>query len=155
MVVTVSLILGLGESFSLGQAPQPAAPAAPAAGAGGSLNMEQEVESLYNEAFNLFQEGKFQEAIAKITTLKGKVSRPFEKVVFVEGACYFNMNDFPKAITALELYVTTFPDGESLNSVRMALGRAYLGNKEPCRLMVPMDGMFQTISGSILKATTT
>jgi tetratricopeptide (TPR) repeat protein len=131
LVMTLSLMLGLGVNFSLGQAPQPAAPAAPADGSGGSLNMEQEVESLYNEAFNLFQEGKYQEAIAKITTLKGKVSRPFEKVVFVEGACYFNMNDFPKAITALELYVATFPDGESLNSVRMALGRAYLGNKEP------------------------
>lgn len=93
--------------------------------------MEQEVESLYKEAFNLFQDSKFQEALSKINTIKEKVSRPFEKVVFVEGACYFNLNDFPKAITTLELYVSTFPDGESFNPVRMALGRAYLANKEP------------------------
>lgn len=114
------------------QAPQPpAAPAAPASDPAGALNMEQEVESLYKEAFNLFQDSKFQEALSKINTIKEKVSRPFEKVVFVEGACYFNLNDFPKAITALELYVTTFPEGESFNPVRMALGRAYLANKEP------------------------
>lgn len=93
--------------------------------------MEQEVESLYKEAFNLFQDSKFQEALSKINTIKEKVSRPFEKVVFVEGACYFNLNDFPKAITTLELYVSTFPEGESFNPVRMALGRAYLANKEP------------------------
>ena len=31
----------------------------------------------------------------------------------------------------------------------------YEGSKEPCTLMVPMGGMSQTISGSILKATTT
>lgn len=93
--------------------------------------MEQEVESLYKEAFNLFQDSKFQEALSKINTIKEKVSRPFEKVVFVEGACYFNLNDFPKAITTLELYVSTFPEGESYNPVRMALGRAYLANKEP------------------------
>jgi len=111
------------------QAPQP--PAAPASDPAGALNMEQEVESLYKEAFNLFQDSKFQEALSKINTIKEKVSRPFEKVVFVEGACYFNLNDFPKAITALELYVTTFPEGESFNPVRMALGRAYLANKEP------------------------
>ncbi len=89
------------------------------------------MESLYKEAFNLFQDSKFQEALSKINTIKEKVSRPFEKVVFVEGACYFNLNDFPKAITTLELYVSTFPDGESFNPVRMALGRAYLANKEP------------------------
>lgn len=111
------------------QAPQP--PPTPAPDSAGALNMEQEVESLYKEAFNLFQDSKFQEALSKINTIKEKVSRPFEKVVFVEGACYFNLNDFPKAITALELYVSTFPEGESFNPVRMALGRAYLANKEP------------------------
>jgi tetratricopeptide (TPR) repeat protein len=117
---------------SQAQAPAPKGAAAPAqTNAAGALNMEQEVESLYKEAFNLFQEGKYPEALSKITTIKQKVPRPFEKVVFVEGACYFNLNDFPKAITALELYVTTFPEGESLNPVRMALGRAYIGNKEP------------------------
>jgi tetratricopeptide (TPR) repeat protein len=126
----LSLMAGAGGTSVWAQAPQPAPAPAPAAAAG-SLNMEQEVESLYNEAFNLFQEGKYQEAIAKITTLKGKVSKPFEKVEFVEGASYFNLNDFPKAIKSLEFYLTTFPDGESLNSVRMALGRAYLSNKEP------------------------
>ena len=89
------------------------------------------MESLYKEAFNLFQEAKYQDALAKIEAIKAKVNRPFEKVVFVEGACYFNMNDFPKAIAALELYVSSFPEGESFNPVRMALGRAYIANKEP------------------------
>lgn len=123
------LVLMSGGERADAQAPQPA-PAAPAAAAG-ALNLEQEMEALYNEAYNQFQDGKYQEALSKINTIKEKVSRPFEKVVFVEGACYFNLNDFPKAIAALELYVSTFPEGESLNPVRMALGRAYIGNKEP------------------------
>jgi tetratricopeptide (TPR) repeat protein len=125
----MAFLLPVLASSALAQAPKP--PPAPTPEAAGALNMEQEVESLYKEAFNLFQDSKFQEALSKINTIKEKVSRPFEKVVFVEGACYFNLNDFPKAITTLELYVSTFPDGESFNPVRMALGRAYLANKEP------------------------
>ena len=99
---------------------------APAADPGASLNLEQETEALYKDAFNHFQEAKYQEALAKIKQIKDKVSRPFEKVVFVEGACYFNLNDYANAIASLELYVEKFPDGESFNPVRMALGRAYI-----------------------------
>ncbi len=127
----MAFLLPVLASSALAQAPKPPPAPAPTPEAAGALNMEQEVESLYKEAFNLFQDSKFQEALSKINTIKEKVSRPFEKVVFVEGACYFNLNDFPKAITTLELYVSTFPDGESFNPVRMALGRAYLANKEP------------------------
>lgn len=127
----LAFLLPVFASSALAQAPKPPPAPAPTPEAAGALNMEQEVESLYKEAFNLFQDSKFQEALSKINTIKEKVSRPFEKVVFVEGACYFNLNDFPKAITTLELYVSTFPDGESFNPVRMALGRAYLANKEP------------------------
>lgn len=104
---------------------QDAAPAAPAA-----LNLEQETESLYNAAATLFQEGKYQEALSKINQIKEKVSRPYEKVVFVEGACFFNLNNYPKAIETLELYLTTFPDGENFNQVRMALARSYLADKQ-------------------------
>lgn len=122
----VLAVSGMEHAVAQAPAPAPAEPTAPSA-----LNMEQEVESLYTEAFNQFQDGKYQEALSKINTIKEKVSRPFEKVVFVEGACYFNLNDFPKAISALELYIEKFPDGESLNPVRMALGRSYIANKEP------------------------
>ena len=37
----------------------------------------------------------------------------------------------------------------------MGAAPLYEGSKDPCTLIVPMGGMFQTISGSILKATTT
>ena len=106
----------------MAQQPAPAAPAA--------LNLEQETESLYNAAATMFQEGQFQEALSKINQIKEKVSRPYEKVVFVEGACYFNLNNYPKAIETLELYLEKFPDGENFNQVRMALARSYLADKQ-------------------------
>ncbi len=115
------LLLPLVEVGLRAQAPA----TAPAA-----LNIEQETEALYNEAATLFQDGKFQEALSKINQIKEKVTRPFEKVVFVEGACFFNLNNFPKAIETLELYVEKFPDGENFNQVRMALGRSYLADKQ-------------------------
>lgn len=125
-VVLGVLLFGLAAETSRAQAPtETPAPASSAA-----LNIEQEMEALYTEAYSLFQDGKFQEALAKVSQIKEKVTRPIEKIVFVEGACYFNLNDFPKAIETLELYVEKFPDGDSFNPVRMALGRAYLADKQ-------------------------
>ncbi len=95
-----------------------------------ALNVQEEMEALYAEAASLFHEGKYQEALSKINQIKEKLNRPFDKVVFIEGASYFNLNNFPKAIEALELYVEKFPDGENFDAVRMALGRAYLADKQ-------------------------
>lgn len=79
------------------------------------------------EALRLFQEAKYQEALSKIDQVKKNLNnKPFPQVLFVEGASYFNLNEYDKAITALEEYLKSFADGEYVNQVRMALGRSYI-----------------------------
>jgi tetratricopeptide (TPR) repeat protein len=127
-----ALILASGTSLVLSQTP--AAPGAPAAAgtptapaAGGALNIQQETEALMNAALGLFQEAKYQEALSKITEVEKNLSgKPFPQVLFVKGASYFNLNDYPNAITSLEAYQSNFADGEYINPVKMALGRSYI-----------------------------
>ena len=84
-----------------------------------------------NAALGMFQEGKYQEALSKITEVEKNLSgKPFPQVLFVKGASYFNLNDYPNAITALEAYQTNFADGEYINPVKMALGRSYINKGE-------------------------
>ena len=59
----MAFLLPVFASSALAQAPKPPPAPAPTPEAAGALNMEQEVESLYKEAFNLFQDSKFQEAL--------------------------------------------------------------------------------------------
>jgi tetratricopeptide (TPR) repeat protein len=120
------LIVGLGiVILSLGilGAQAPADPAAP-------LNMAEEVEALYKEAFNQFSDAQFQVALSKLSAIKEKMNRPPENVLFLEGACYFNLNDYAKAIESFKAYEERFPDGENLQSVRMAMGRAYISSDQ-------------------------
>lgn len=112
----------------------PAAPGAPAAApaAPGALNKQEETEALMNAALSLFQEAKYQEALSKVAEVKKNLNnKPFPQILFVEGASYFNLNDYPNAITALEAYQTNFADGEYINPVRLALGRSYINKGEP------------------------
>lgn len=83
-------------------------------------------------ALTMFQEAKYSEALSKIEQVKQKLGgKPFPQVLFIEGASYFNLNEYPKAITALEEYAKNFPEGEFINPVRMALGRSYINKGEP------------------------
>ncbi len=114
----------------LGQLPARSqdAPAAPA----GALNIQQETEALMNEALRLFGEAKYAEALAKIEQVKKNVSgKPFPQVLFVEGASFFNQNEYDKAIGPLEEYVKNFAEGEFINPVRLALGRCYINKGDP------------------------
>lgn len=116
--------------FSQAPAPAPApAPAAPAAP--GALNIQQETEALVNAASALFAEAKYQEALAKLAIAKKNLNnKPFEGILFTEGACHYNLNDYPKAIESLEAYAKEFPQGAAIIDVRMALGRSYIANKQ-------------------------
>lgn len=110
----------------------PTKPAAPAPLAGGALSKQEETDALMAAGLALFQEGKYPEALSKIDQVKKNLGgKPFPQVLFVEGASYFNMNDYPKAIVALEEYVKNFADGEHIHLVRMALGRSYINKGEP------------------------
>lgn len=131
-----SAVLALAlSSPAFSQAP-PAAPAAPAAAPGatagtGSLNIQQETEALVNAASALFAEAKYQEALAKLEQAKKNLNnKPFEGIMFIEGAAHYNMNNYPKAIETLEGYVKEFPTGAAIIDVRMALGRSYIASKQ-------------------------
>ena len=116
------------------QAPPPAPPAAPGtppAAVPGALNIQQETEALINAATALFAEAKYQEALAKLAVAKKNLNnKPFEGILFTEGACHYNLNDYPKAIESLEAYVKEFPQGSAIIDVRMALGRSYIASKQ-------------------------
>jgi tetratricopeptide (TPR) repeat protein len=103
-----------------------AAPAVP-----GALNIQQETEALISAAGALFSEAKYQEALSKLAVAKKNLNnKPFESILFIEGACHFNLNDYPKAIESLGAYVKDFPQGSAIVDVRMALGRSYIASKE-------------------------
>ncbi len=108
----------------------PAAPGTPAA-APATLNIQQETEGLIKAAETAFMEAKYQEALAKIVEAKKKVNnKPFEGMLFLEGACHYNLQDYAKAIETLEAFKKEFPTGAAITDVRMALGRSYIATKE-------------------------
>jgi len=114
-----------------GQPAAPGAPATPAPAAPADLNMEAQAQRLQTEAFAAFGEGKFDEALGKAAEIRKLVNdKPFPQILYLEGACYFNKNDYAKAAEVLQKYVDTFPDGEAIVDVRMALGRAYVQKGE-------------------------
>jgi hypothetical protein len=112
--------------FSQAPPPAPGAPAAPA-----GLNIQQETEALVNAAGTLFAEAKYQEALSKLAVAKKNLNnKPFEGIMFIEGACHFNLQDYPKAIETLEAFIKEFPTGAAIIDVRMALGRSYIASKQ-------------------------
>ena len=119
-------------NMASGQAPAtpPAAPATPAA-APADLNMEAQAARLQTEAFAAFTEGKFTDALAKAAEIRKLVNdKPFPQILYLEGACYFNMNDHVKAAETLQSYIDRFPDGEAIVDVKMALGRSLIQKGE-------------------------
>lgn len=111
---------------------QPAAPAAPAAGAP-ALNLEQEMEALFNDSQAAFTQGKFDVALQKIGAIHTKTNnKDYEMVMFLEGACHFNLKAYDKAVTFFEDFIKKFPESNSINDAKMAIGESYLlaGNPE-------------------------
>ena len=93
--------------------------------------MEAQAQRLQTEAFAAFGEGKFDDALAKAAEIRKLVNdKPFAQILYLEGACYFNKNDYAKAAETLQQYVDKFPDGEAIIDVRMALGRSYIQKGE-------------------------
>jgi len=139
-IFCVALVLAVSTPGFTQAPPAPGAPAAPgtppaAPGAPGAapaaLNIQQETEALVNAAGGLFAEAKYQEALAKLDQAKKNLNnKPFEGIMFIEGACHYNMNNYAKAIETLEAFVKEFPQGAAITDVRMALGRSYIASKQ-------------------------
>jgi len=128
---TLSLLAltSLVSTAILAQAPPPVAPAAPAAppAAAAPLNLQEEVEGLYKDAADAFNQGKFDVALQKLAALHTKTeNKDYEQVMFLEGAAHYNLEQYDKAIELLQKFVTTFPQSDVLNDAKMSLGRAHL-----------------------------
>ena len=124
---TLSLIATgfLAASSVLAQAPAPPAPA-PAA-PGGALNPEQEMEQMFNDAQSSFNKGQYDVALQKLGAFHAKTNnKEFPQILFLEGACHFNLKQFDKAASFFEQFVTKFPTEGAMNDALMALGESYL-----------------------------
>jgi tetratricopeptide (TPR) repeat protein len=128
----LSITLG---GLAIAQAPKPADPAAPTDPApaedkpkidAATPDLQSAVDKAYTDGYGLLQEGKFKEALEKVEFIKSKVTRPFPDVLFMEGACQFNLNAYDKAAAAFEAYVKDFATNANINQVKMGLGRSYL-----------------------------
>ncbi|MFZ4765177.1 MAG: tetratricopeptide repeat protein [Roseimicrobium sp.] len=107
----------------LAQAPAPA----PTPAAAPALNLEQEMETLFADAQSAFTQGKFDVALQKIGAIHTKTSnKDYEMVMFLEGACHFNLKAYDKAVTFFEDFIKKFPESGSINDAKMAVGEAYL-----------------------------
>ena len=106
-------------------APAPATPAKPGIDAA-SPDLQTAVTKAYEEGFGLMQDGKFKEALEKVDFIKSKMNKPFPPVIFMEGACWFNLGDFAKSAAAFENYLKVYPSEKDVNAVKMGLGRTYL-----------------------------
>lgn len=135
---TLSIIafIALPAAFLHGQAVPPATPAAPAAPAAapaatGALNLEGEMQVLFDDAQKSFTQGLFDVALQKIGAIHTKTSnKDFEMVMFLEAACHYNLKQYPKAIEFFSKFIATFPQSPSINDAKLNLGQAYLDNNE-------------------------
>jgi tetratricopeptide (TPR) repeat protein len=97
------------------------------------LNLEEEMMALFNDAHSAFNQGKFDVALQKIGAIHTKTNnKDYEMVMFLEGACNFNLKAYDKAVSFFEDFLKKFPESASINEAKMAIGESYLlaGNPE-------------------------
>lgn len=82
---------------------------------------------LFADAQATFTQGKFDVALQKIGAIHTKTNnKDYEMVMFLEGACHFNLKAYDKAVTFFEDFIKKFPESSSINDAKMAVGEAYL-----------------------------
>lgn len=89
--------------------------------------------ALFNDAHSAFNQGKFDVALQKIGAIHTKTNnKDYEMVMFLEGACNFNLKAYDKAVSFFEDFLKKFPESASVNEAKMAIGESYLlaGNPE-------------------------
>lgn len=82
---------------------------------------------MFNDIQSSFSKGMYDVALQKIGAFHTKTNnKDFPQVIFMEGACHFNLKQFDKAATFFEKFVTTYPEEGAVNDAMMALGESYL-----------------------------
>lgn len=85
------------------------------------------MEALFSEAQAAFGQGRFDVALQKIGAIHTATSnKDFEAVMYLEGAAHFNLKQWAEAIKFFEDFIKKFPQSNSLNDAKMAVGEAYL-----------------------------
>ncbi len=93
----------------------------------GPLNLEEVVEGLSKEAAAYFNTGNYEAALKKLAEFHQKTNdKDFEQVMFLEGACYFQMQKNDKAVEFLQKFVDKYPNSAFKIDALINLGRAYL-----------------------------
>lgn len=111
-------------------AKKPATPTPPAAG-GDDLNLEDMMKRLYEEAAAAFNQSKYDVALQQIGVIHTKTNnKPYANVMFLEGACLYNLEQYDKSAEVLANFVKAFPDSEQVADAKMAEGRALLKVKD-------------------------
>ncbi|MEI6534802.1 MAG: tetratricopeptide repeat protein, partial [Verrucomicrobiaceae bacterium] len=136
MMAAFTLSLGMGYAQAPAKpADKPEKPAKPEETKDlGPLNMEEAVQGLYKDAASNFNLGKYDVALQNIGAIHAKTSgKDFEQVMFLEGACYFQMQNNAKAVEFLQKFVDTFPKSDLISDALINLGRALLANGDEAK----------------------
>ena len=98
--------------------------------------------ALFNTAVGAFERGEYQNAINAISDLfkqipadlppadKTKLAAQLEPIYFTLGAAYFNLKQYPQAITALKDYLARYPKGARVNDATFSLAQSNFFAKE-------------------------
>ena len=97
---------------------------------------------LFNKAIASFAGNDYKGAVTAIDALllnlpkdlpppdKAKLETQLEPIYFTLGAAYFNLKDYPQAITALKNYLAKYPKGARLADATFSLAQASYFNKD-------------------------
>ena len=89
------------------------------------------MERLYSEAATAFNQTKYDIALQTIGVIHQKTNnKDFEKVMFLEGACLFNLEEYDKAVVILAKFIEAFPTSGQFYDAKMAMGRALMKKPE-------------------------
>ena len=95
-----------------------------------------ELTTLFNTAVTSFDRGEYQKAVTAIETLvkqlpgdlpppeKAKLTAQLEPIYYTLGAAYFNLKQYPQAVTAIKDYLARYPKSARLAEATFALAQA-------------------------------
>jgi len=104
------------------------------------LNGKSEIEALYAAAYETFKEGKYEKARTEFQNfLKLHPRTEYSgNAQFWIGECYYNEQQYEKAILEYEKVVTSFPEGNKVPYALLKQGLSFeqLGDKTSARMFL-------------------
>ncbi len=84
------------------------------------------VAQIYADGMKAFESGDFKTTLENLekVIVQAAPDAQLESVFYTLGAAYFNLPDYPKAITAFQIYQTKYPKAARFNEGSLAIGQA-------------------------------